>query len=124
MKAKTSARAVARSGQMRVPISSLSRAQNSLRQRYRSMIRCARSFAGAPTHLISRRNSVRRVFAAAIDCAYAAGLQVRPAVGHLQRVDDELGAVVVGHRVADDLAGGQVQPAGEVEPALGGRAGR
>jgi hypothetical protein len=41
-------------------------------------------------------------------------------VGHVESVDDELGAVVVGHRVADDFAGGQVQPAGEGEPALGG----
>lgn len=38
--------------------------------------------------------------------------------GRLEGVDDQTRAVVVGHRVADDLAGGQVQPAGEGEPAL------
>lgn len=43
-----------------------------------------------------------------------------PAVSHVEGVGDEFGAVVVGHGVADDLAGGQVEPAGEVEPALGG----
>jgi hypothetical protein len=42
-------------------------------------------------------------------------------VGHGQGVHDEFGAVVIGHGIADDLAGGQVQPAGEVEPALGRR---
>ncbi|WSW18234.1 hypothetical protein OG277_37655 [Streptomyces phaeochromogenes] len=42
-----------------------------------------------------------------------AGLQMRPAVGHVEGVGDEFGAMVVGHGVADDLAGGQVEPAGE-----------
>lgn len=41
-------------------------------------------------------------------------------MGHVQGVHDEFGAVVIGHGIADDLAGGQVQPAGEVEPALRG----
>jgi hypothetical protein len=40
-------------------------------------------------------------------------------VGHVESVD-EFGAAVVGHGVADDLVGGQVQSAGEVEPALCG----
>lgn len=33
-------------------------------------------------------------------------------------VDGKALKVVFGHRIADDLAGGQVQPAGQVEPAL------
>ena len=63
----------------------------------------------------------RGVLAAAIAVDHALGLQSAAAVGHVESVDDEFGAVVVGHGIADDLAGGQVQPAGEVEPALGGR---
>ncbi|WP_276607211.1 hypothetical protein [Streptomyces sp. A0958] len=39
---------------------------------------------------------------------HASGLQTASAVGHIECVHDELGAVVVGHRVADDLARGQV----------------
>jgi hypothetical protein len=42
-------------------------------------------------------------------------------VGHVESVDDEFDAVVVGHDVADDLAGDQVQPAGEVQPSAVGR---
>ncbi|MBP3078632.1 hypothetical protein WP39_14505 [Streptomyces sp. 604F] len=57
----------------------------------------------------------------AIAVDHASGLQTASAVGHVEGVDDEPGAVVVGHGIADDLAGGQVQPAGEVEPALGRR---
>ncbi|MGW2183803.1 hypothetical protein ACWCXX_38585 [Streptomyces sp. NPDC001732] len=49
-----------------------------------------------------------RLFAAAIRMRYTAGPEPAPACGHLQRIDDKVGAVVVGHRVADDLAGGQV----------------
>ncbi|MBW8795072.1 MAG: hypothetical protein JF597_16165 [Streptomyces sp.] len=36
----------------------------------------------------------------------------------VQGTDGAFGAVVVSHGIADHLAGGQVQPAGEVEPAL------
>jgi hypothetical protein len=44
-----------------------------------------------------------------------------PAVqAHLQRVDDELGAHVLGHRPADDHPGERVLNSGEVEPALPG----
>ncbi|WP_329529406.1 hypothetical protein [Streptomyces sp. NBC_01462] len=39
------------------------------------------------------------------------GLQPGLAVGHVEGSDDEFGAVVVGHGSADDLAGGQVEPA-------------
>jgi hypothetical protein len=42
-------------------------------------------------------------------------------VGHVEGIHDEFGPVMVGHGIADDLAGGQVRPAGEVEPALGRR---
>jgi hypothetical protein len=51
---------------------------------------------------------------------HAAGLRVPSAVGHVEGIHDEFRAVVIGHGITDDLAGGQVQPAGEVEPALGG----
>jgi hypothetical protein len=44
----------------------------------------------------------------------------RPSTAAVEGVDDEFGAVVVGHRVADEFARGQVQPGGEVEPVLGG----
>lgn len=55
---------------------------------------------------------------------HAAGLQVPPAVGHVEGVHDQFGAVVISHGITDDLAGGPVQPAGEAEPALGsGQAG-
>src|SRR5215218_8820002 len=37
--------------------------------------------------------------------------------GHLERVDDELGAQVVAHRPANDAAGEAVEDDGEVEPA-------
>jgi hypothetical protein len=39
---------------------------------------------------------------------------------HLQRVDDELGAHVLGHRPANDHPGERVLDSGEVEPALPG----
>ncbi|MEV7395062.1 hypothetical protein [Streptomyces sp. NPDC091215] len=60
------------------------------------------------------------MFAAALLWNTKPGLQAFPAMGHVQGVDDEFGVVVVGLGVAEDLAGGQIQPAGEVEPALGG----
>ncbi len=40
------------------------------------------------------------------------------AQGHLQGVDDELGAHVLGHRPADDAAGPQVEDDGQVQPTL------
>jgi hypothetical protein len=40
--------------------------------------------------------------------------------GHVQGVQDQLGAEVVGHRPADDPAGERVQDHGEVQPALTG----
>jgi hypothetical protein len=40
----------------------------------------------------------------------AAGLEPSAAGGHPQRIHHQGRAVVVGHRVADDLAGRQVQP--------------
>jgi hypothetical protein len=38
--------------------------------------------------------------------------------GHLERVDDELGAHVIGHRPADDAAAVGILDGGEVQPAL------
>jgi hypothetical protein len=49
---------------------------------------------------------------------YAARLEPGAADRRLQRVHDELGAVVLGHRPADDLARGQVRPAGQIQSAL------
>ena len=43
-----------------------------------------------------------------------------PLDGHLQRVDDELRAHVVGHRPADDPAAVGVLDRGQVQPALPG----
>src|SRR4029450_11579208 len=40
--------------------------------------------------------------------------------GHVQGVQDQLGAEMVGHRPADDPAGERVEDDGEVEPALTG----
>jgi hypothetical protein len=51
---------------------------------------------------------------------HTAGFRTAQCGGHVEGVDDEFSAMVVGHRVADDLAGGQVHPGREVEPALGG----
>lgn len=59
------------------------------------------------------RRPVESALAAAIAVYDTTGLQMRPAVGHVEGVGDEFGAMVVGHGVADDLAGGQVEPAGE-----------
>jgi hypothetical protein len=41
--------------------------------------------------------------------------------GHGQRVEDELGAHVVGHRVAQQPTGPQVEDRRQVEPAFSGR---
>ncbi|MDQ0774214.1 hypothetical protein QF026_002680 [Streptomyces aurantiacus] len=54
------------------------------------------------------------------ECATQPGWRRPRPAAVFKRVDDELGAVVAGHRVADDLAGGQVQSTGEVEPAFAG----
>ncbi len=119
MKSKTSARAVARSGQTRCR-SLLSVGPEALRG---GVIEAG---SGASAALMEAQlgyfatELVAGVFATAVRMHYAAGPEVAAAGSHLQRVDDEGGAVVVGHRVADFLAGGQVQPAGEVEPALTG----
>jgi hypothetical protein len=51
---------------------------------------------------------------------YEAGLWPAASDGHLQRVGDELGAHVLGHRPPDDPSGVGVLDGGEVEPALPG----
>ncbi|MFE9222854.1 hypothetical protein ACFYN3_42145 [Streptomyces lavendulae] len=56
------------------------------------------------------RRPVESTFRAAIAVDHAAGLQPSQRGGHVQDIDDEVSAVVVGHRVADHFAGGQVQP--------------
>ncbi|GGT59608.1 hypothetical protein GCM10010271_73580 [Streptomyces kurssanovii] len=115
---KTSVRAVARSGQMRVPISSLSRAQklSAAALSKQDPVRPQLSQSQLP---YSVAELDRGVFAAAVTVDHAAGLQVPAAVGHVEGVHDEFCVVVISHGITDDLTGGQVQPAGEVEPALG-----
>ena len=47
--------------------------------------------------------------------------QLAAAGGHDQGIDDQVGAHVLGHRVARHLAGGQIDHGGQVQPALPGR---
>jgi hypothetical protein len=52
----------------------------------------------------------------------AAGFESAPAAGHVESVDDEIGAVVVGHGVADDLAVARsCQQARQSQPSAVGR---
>jgi hypothetical protein len=51
------------------------------------------------------------------DAAWAEAAKVG---GRVQSVDDQVGTVVIGHGVADDLAGREIQPGRQVLPALGG----
>ena len=52
------------------------------------------------------------------DKAFGGSLPLR---GHHQRGERQLGAHMVAHRPADDLAGRQVEHGGEVKPSLAGR---
>lgn len=121
MKSKTSARALARSGQTRVPTLFFEQSPETLRG---GVIEARSGPAAAlpEAQLIYFVPELTAgVFAAAVRMRYASRPEPSTAGGHLQGVHDQIRAVVVSHRVADDLAGGQVQPAGEVEPALGCR---
>lgn len=71
-------------------------------------------FAAAPAE------GERRILASLVAVMDRTG--ARPAVPdrHLERVDDQLGAQVLGDRPSDDLSGEHVQDDGEVEPALAG----
>ena len=60
-----------------------------------------------------------RVLAAVIGMGDGA-VGATPQAGHLEGVDDELGAEVVGDRPADDPSGPGVDDDGEVDPALAG----
>jgi hypothetical protein len=68
--------------------------------------------------------ALRRPFESAL--AALVGVVNETAIGaatvqrHVQRVDDELGAHVIGHRPANDRAGVGVLNGGEVQPALPG----
>ena len=115
-----SARAVARSGQKRVPISSFRTAQKL------SAAALSKQLPVLPMLCLQGQlgNAYAElgggVFRSTVAVDHTAGFQASQRGGHVEGVDDEFGAVVVGHRAANDLAGGQVQPDREVEPALGG----
>ncbi|MCP9974026.1 hypothetical protein [Streptomyces somaliensis] len=64
----------------------------------------------SPDRLSSRRSSSDVYSLPRSECAMQPGRSLPWPGGHRQRVDDQARPVVVGHRVADDLAGGQVQP--------------
>jgi hypothetical protein len=57
------------------------------------------------------------VFRTAARVREAARFQPASTGSHPERVDDEPGPMVVGHRVPDDLASGQVDHRGEIPPA-------
>jgi hypothetical protein len=56
--------------------------------------------------------------AALVEVMHETGPGAAAVKGHLERVDDELGAHVVGHRPADDPSREGVLDGGEVDPAL------
>lgn len=51
------------------------------------------------------------------ECAMQPSCRPTTVGGHLQRVDDQLGAVVLGHGIPDHLARGQVDDRGQIPPA-------
>ena len=59
-----------------------------------------------------------RVLRAAVGVVHEAGVGEAATARHLQRVEAELGAHVIGDRPADDAAREQVEDDGEVQPAL------
>jgi hypothetical protein len=67
-----------------------------------------------------RRVKISDVYwaAALVAVVDQAGLGAAARDGHLERVDDELGAEVVGDRPADDPAAVAVHHRGQVQPAL------
>lgn len=104
MKSKMAARAAARSAQKGVPLSSLRTAPEAFRG---SVVEAAPGSAHAllvPQLDYYVAELTGGVFRSAIAVDQAAGFQAAQCLGHVQGVDDRLGAMVIGHRVADDLA--------------------
>ncbi|MGW7599846.1 hypothetical protein [Streptomyces antimycoticus] len=94
MKLKTSARAVARSGQIRVPISSLSTVQKLSAAALSKHDPVRPQLCRNPNALIQLLNWVEvNSLAAAIAVDHAVRLQPTPSVGHVQGVHDEFGAM-------------------------------
>lgn len=65
--------------------------------------------------------NLSRVLAAAIRVADEPGSRSPPLGGHHQRSHTQFGAHMIAHRPADDLARGQIEDGGQVQPALAGR---
>ncbi len=83
-------------------------------RRYRNMspfFPCSRR----PNSLISVRYSREVYSEPRSECAMQPPFSP-PRRRHPQRVDDEPGPMMVGHRIANDLAGGQVDHRGEIPP--------
>jgi hypothetical protein len=66
------------------------------------------------------RRPVESALAAVIGMVHQAGGRLALADGHIEGVQDQFGAQVVGHRPAHDPAGEAVQHHGQVQPALVG----
>ena len=60
------------------------------------------------------------ILSAAVAVKYRVGLQTTAAGGHRDRVADQAGPHVIGHRPADDLTGAAVDHRRQIQPALPG----
>ena len=98
---------------------SSARRRSSRRRRCRRQ-RCSRSRSRCRV-AAALAEEQRDVLRAVIGVMDHAGARSSSRDGHLERVDDELGAQVVAHRPADDAAREAVDDRGEVEPAGRGR---
>jgi hypothetical protein len=71
--------------------------------------------------MLALRRPVESGLAAAIRVADEPGGRPLPLGGHHQCRYAQLGAHVIAHRPTDDLARGQIENGGQVQPALAGR---
>ena len=66
------------------------------------------------------RRPVESALTAVVRMQHCPGGRLAPPAGHVQGVEDQLGAQVIGYRPAHDPAGPYVQDDGAVQPALDG----